>query len=426
MKVSKLKEILYFFLLFFFFRASLDVSYVEFIAPIYTKSFLSLAFNFDLWRYLSSWILYFIPLAFLNHRLKSVSDYFFVLYCLTILAPILSIYGLNYEKGVKPVLLSFLAYFFILIVVKSSYFKVPKLPLFKNSRMLIIWVATSSVLYLVLWSVASGAASNVNFDPTKVYDFREQNSKVLDSGFLAYLNLWVYKFFNIFLFVYFLSKKSYGKAFLIFLLQVYFYGITAHKMVFFLPILAAGVWYYFSKTKKLIVLPALYSVLVCLALLIYVLFDSELIPSMLIRRAFYVPAGLAFEWVEFFDSNPKVYWTDSLLAFTGLYPYSTTIPKTVGEFLLGPELAANNGLVSAGYAHAGIGGVVAYAVILGYVIKLLDNVTKVGVPVWLSIALTIGPLRTAITDSDLLTVLISHGLLIALFILILFRSRERE
>lgn len=426
MKISKIKEVLYFFLLFCFFRASLDVSYVKFVSPIYTKSFLSLAFNFDFWRYLFSWVLYFISLFFLKYRLKAVSDYFFTLYCLTILAPILSIYGLNYEKSIKPILLSYLAYLLMFIVVKSSFFKVPKLPLFKNSRGLVIWLAGGSVFYLILWSFVSGAASNINFDPTRVYDFREQNSQVLDTGLLAYLNLWVYKFFNIFLFIYFLSKKSYGKAFLMFSIQIYFYGITAHKMVFFLPILAAGVWYYFSRTGKLIVLPALYSVLVCIALLVYLIFDSELIPSMMIRRAFYVPAGLAFEWVEFFDSNPKVYWTDSLLAFTGLYPYGTTIPKTVGQYLLGPELAANNGLVSAGYAHAGVYGVIIYATILGYVIKLLDNITKVGVPIWLSIALTIGPLRTAITDSDLLTVLVSHGLLVALFILILFRSKTSE
>lgn len=415
------------FLFYFFvlaFRGALDASYVVFVSPIYTKSFLSLAYNFDSNRYLFSWLLAIFSLFFVSSRLRKVSDYFFVLFLLTIITPLLSIYGLNVNKEYDVVFLSFLSFFIMKLVVGSSYIKVIRFPLFKNSRNCIVYTSVFAVFYLVAWSVFSGAAFNLNFDPSRVYDFREQNSNMLDKGVLAYVNIWVYKFFNVFLVVYFASKRRYVLALIFFFVQIYFYAITAHKMVLFLPLLAAGVWYYFSKTRELLLLPFIYLIVVLFSMIFFILTSSELIPSMLIRRAFYVPAGLAFEWISFFELNPKVYWSDSILSFLNVYPYDTTIPKVVGNHLLGPELAANNGLVSAGYAHAGVWGVFIYSFVLGFILKMLDSVSKVGVPLWMSVALTVGPLRTAIADSDLLTALISHGLVIALMILILYRSKS--
>lgn len=406
------------------FRLALDASYFYFVSPIYTKSFLSLSFNFEFGVYVVSWILTLITTLFLSSKMDKVSDYFFTLFVLTIICPILSIYGLNSDKSIKPVVLTLLSYFVMLFVVNLKYIKSINMPMFKNSRNFIVGLSVGAVIYLILWSVVSGAAFNINFDPTKVYDFREENSSMLDKGFLAYINLWVYKFFNIFIIVYFLSKKKYVLATAFFVCQIFFYAVTAHKMVLFLPVLAVGVWLYFSKTRNLLILPILYLFVVLISLTLFILTSSELIPSMLIRRAFYVPAGLTFEWISFFDANPKVYWTDSLFAFVGSYPYNSTIPKVVGEHLLGPELAANNGLVSAGYAHAGILGVILYSFVLGYLLKLLNSLGKSGVPLWMSVALTIGPLRTAIADSDLLTAIISHGLVVSMVILMLYRSRS--
>ncbi|MEO3865725.1 hypothetical protein [Rheinheimera fenheensis] len=419
-----IKNKIYFIISVLAFRLALDASYFYFVSPIYTKSFLSLSLNFETGNYVVSWFLTLIISLSLSSKLNKVSDYFSILFVLTIVCPILSIYGLNSDKSIKPVALTFLSYFVMLFVVKFKYVKSIKMPMFKNSRNLIVGFSVGAVTYLILWSIISGAAFNINFDPTKVYDFREENSSMLDKGFLAYINLWVYKFFNIFIIIYFLSKNKYFLAIVFFVFQVFFYAVTAHKMVLFLPILAAGVWFYFSRTRELLILPILYLFVVLISLALFFLTSSELVPSMLIRRAFYVPAGLTYEWISFFDANPKVYWTDSVFSFLGSYPYNSTIPKVVGEHLLGPELAANNGLVSSGYAHAGIFGVILYSLILGYFLKLLDSVSKDGVPLWMSVALTVGPLRTAIADSDLLTAIISHGLVVSLVILILYRSKS--
>ncbi|MBU2061172.1 MAG: hypothetical protein KKH44_04895 [Bacteroidetes bacterium] len=340
-----------------------------------------------------------------------------------IIAPLTSIWGLDTERSYEPVLMTVLSFFLIFFLIEFNLVKAIRFPYFKNSRGVINCLAWISVGYLIAWSIISGAVFNINFNPNLVYDFRDENSSMIDIGFLNYLNIWTYKFFTIFLFLIALSRRRYFLAGSILLIQVYFYGITAHKLVFFLPFFAFGVWYYFSRTKSLIVLPIAYNVIVLIAFFLYLVFQIDLIAAMMIRRVFYVPAALSFEWFSFFESNPKTYWSDSILSSFLEYPYSAKLPFVVGNHLLGPELGANNGYVSSGFAQAGYMGVVIYSALLALIVKQLDSISKDGVPMWLTVALTIGPLRTAISDSDLLTAILSHGIFVAFIILILYREK---
>lgn len=406
------------------FRASLDYVYIGFLSPAYTQSFLSFKFEYEMSQYLISWVMYLLALTTLKHKLETYSSFIFVLAVLSLIAPLTSEYGLNASKSIYPVLVTIGSMFVIYTITRFGLFKSPRVPYYRNGRRLIIVLSWLFVALLIMWYIVSGGASNINFDPSRVYEFRAENSKITDIGVLAYFNLWVYKFFTIFLISYALYKKNIFIVLLLLGIQLFFYGVNAHKITVFLPFVAISIWFYFRKNDLLIVVPLSYIAIVFIAYWIYLFFNDEMAGALLIRRAFFVPAGLTFEWFDYFSNNPHVFWSDKILAPLIDSPYKRSIPFTVGEHLLSPELAANNGFISSGFAHAGVLGVFIYSILLGYVIKVLDMLGRTGVPLWFMLALTVGPVRTVLLDSDLLTAFVSHGVLLSIVILILFRSKE--
>ena len=245
-------------------------------------------------------------------------------------------------------------------------------------------------------------------------------------GWLAYLNLWVYKVFTIYLVVLCLESKNYVGLLLVLLIQTFFSAVTNHKLVFFLPFLAIGFWYFLRRTKQLYPLALAAALLVTASLIAFVVWDVDLVAAMMIRRLFYVPSGLTFEWFDYFSSHPHVWWSDSVLSSFVRTEYTgERIPFVIGDHLLfGVELAANNGLASAGFAQAGLLGIALYSVILGVVLNLFDHLSATGVPLTIAVVLAIGPLRTALADADLLTALVSHGVLAALLVVWLCRTKS--
>jgi hypothetical protein len=268
----------------------------------------------------------------------------------------------------------------------------------------------------------SGASFNLNL--TKVYEFRGENAELASVGFLAYFNNWVYQIFSIFSLGYFLNKKKWLIVIFIILAQIVFYGYSAHKSVLFSLGLIFGTWFWFSKSNKAFVVPLGLSVVVLSALFAFTVFSDIIFGSLFIRRVFYVPAYLTFKYFEFFGLNEQVLWSNSILSRFVDYPYDKTVPLLIGEFIGQPSASANNGFISSGYAHFGYYGVLLYTVLFAYIMKVFDNTTKqIGI-LWLSLAITITPLRAALISSDLFTTLLTHGLIITVFLVLLMRTKK--
>ena len=196
------------------FRLLLDFAFVNFVSVVYEiDAVLSFGFEFELYQYSLSWILYLSALFFVRHRLKNFSDYFFVVVVLDLIAPLTSLYGLSFEKPVFPVLATLLAVYIIYLVVKVNATTKVNIPYFKNSRNIIIYLAWAMIFIMSGWFIASGVLSSLNFDINRVYDFRDVNSKIVDLGLLAYLNVWTYKFFSILLICYATSQETLSVGF---------------------------------------------------------------------------------------------------------------------------------------------------------------------------------------------------------------------
>lgn len=413
-----------FFLSITLFRLILDISYIQYVNPVFSYS----GFNLDIniLSYIISWILYIASCFIAKKTINKISDYFAITALLGLIAPLTSMYGLDSSRPIIPVIISITSVFLVKIISDSTLIPSIRIPHFKNSRNIIVNMSVFFVLSLVTWYIYTGAVMNMNFDLIKVYDFREDNAKLTSGKILSYLNNWTYQVFNIFLLAFFLYRKKYGIVLLFIAIQFLFFGVTNHKSIIFYPLLIIGIWFYFKKSKLSISFPITFSTIISFSLFYYLAYENTEIPSMFIRRVFFIPADLTFSYFEFFSTNKNIFWSNSILSGIIDYPYGElSLARTIGEYR-GTGYGDNNGYISSGFAHAGFFGVIFYSFILGYILKILDSLSKSGIPLWFSLGLVAVPLRSVILSSDLFVALLTHGLIVVITLLILFRSKNKN
>jgi len=404
------------------FRVLLDFSYSFVIAGVFASE--GYVFDLDFAQYIASWLVYFLYLPLVKDELIKVSDYFFTTSLLAIIAPLTSLYGLDAARPILPVISVFAAMLLIHFVVSVKMVSFKRLPTIKHGRRIVIFISLFFVIFLVVWYFALGVKLTMNF--SEVYEIRAMNAERTAGGFLAYTNNWTYQIFNIFLMAFALYYRRYLIFLFFFLVQVYFFAASGHKTVLFLPVLVLGVWIYFRKFSSLVVVPAMFGVLIVISLMSFFIFDDIWMLSLFARRLFYVPADLTFIYFDFFSNNTKVLWSNSVLANFISYPYDTDIPHVVGRYMGKEEMAANNGFISSGYAHAGILGVLFYSLILGIILRFINDTTTGTLPVWLAVTLSIVPLRAVLISSDLFTVMLTHGFIVAIILIFLARYKNDD
>jgi hypothetical protein len=358
------------------------------------------------------------------HLLNRVSDYFLASFLLAIIAPLSSITGLA-NTGFFPLLVTASVFLFFRVFqygsILSKVMLVPRFTKLSEGRIISLGVAFTSVFVLIIWYFYSGAFRYFNLNLLKVYEFREASAELASVGLFSYFNGWVYKVFSIFLMCYFLLKKRFFLFFLFFCVQVFFFGVSAHKSVLFYPVMVFGIWFYFRRTRAMSLMPLSFIVIIFFCLLLYLLFDHTLAGSLFIRRVFFVPAKLTLDYFAFFSINDFVWWSNSVLEGFIKYPYDFSVPKEIGQYN-GSGSSANNGFISSGYAHAGLWGVAIYSFIFSYFLKALDSIVlSSDIPIWLALGMTIVPLRSALISSDLFTTMLTHGLALSFLMILLFR-----
>lgn len=404
-----------------FFRGLLDFAYYLFVSPLYTYA--RFDFNFDFASYFFSWVCLVVALLFVNERLRKVSDYFFVIAVLGVLAPITSLYGLS-SRGTFPVIVSISAIAIMYLIVNSKYTKAPKLPFIKGGGSVAVFFSAIMVSVVVVWYFVSGAVQYFNLNLMEVYEYRELSAEAARVGIMSYVNGWVYGVFSVFLFSYALLKRNFFLALILLAVQVFFFGVSAHKSVLFYPFMVFGIWFYFRKTDKLIIVPILFSSVVVFSLLSWMVIDNPIPASLFIRRVFYIPSLLTYDYFSFFQDSERIFWSNSILSEFFEYPYSVGLTALIGEYNR-TNATSNNGFISSGYAHAGLLGVFLYSIVFAIFLSWIDNFSK-SLPVWFALAIMVVPYRSALISSDLLTVMLTHGLLIAAVLLLLLRANQKK
>ena len=398
---------------------ALEIGYRLFVQPLYDYSGFSLEFN--LVKYLEAWGLYGALLLLSPRQLLRPSDYFMTFLLFGLLSPLLIFYSLANQprEHLYIVILG------VLIIDIARRGKKIRIPTIKGGRSLTISLLVAGAGIVSVWFIISGGVGSLNFDLTKVYEFRREVGSSINVGLMSYVNIWAYKVFGPGLLAIALWKKHYLLAVCVVALHVFWFGVSSNKSVLFYPFLVFFLWFWFGRTRALSIVPLAMTGIVAAALMLYFLTDHLLFASMFIRRVFFVIADNTFYYYDFFSQNEFVFWSNSITASIIDYPYHINYAELIGESR-GTESHVNNTFLATGYMHAGIPGIVFYSVVAGMLFRVIDGVAAAGIPVWVAVAVLIVPSRSLLLSADLPTALLTHGIGIGIIVLLLLRKRDES
>ncbi len=396
------------------FRLLLELSYRDFVHPIYEYAGFSMEDNPE--KYIESWVLYFGMLMFLPEKTLKPSDYLIGLAFFCFMAPLLVFYG--FADHSRWALYYVLIQYGIVNLVRGG--RTISIPLIKNGPAIALGVTVTIIGMATVWMVASIGFSNFNLDLDAVYDYREYaNINIFTTGAMGYISVWATTVCGPVVLTLALRDRRYMLALGIFFLHVFWFGITSHKSVLFHPLLVLAIYTVFRYSRAVSLVPLGLSVVVLFSLYTYYSTESLFLSGTIVRRVFFVPAHLTFTYFEYFETNPFVFWSNSFLSWFIRYPYDDWVALMIGRYLNDPYLWANNSFFSTGYMHAGFLGVLIYGLTVGILLKVVDSLTYMGVQLWMSLSVVIVPFYSLFTSSDLTTTLLTHGLGLAILVLYL-------
>lgn len=398
------------------FKILLGYSYVNFVSPVFLYA--GMSYEFSLVKYTESWLIFFFFLYFSPALLTKPSDYLITFLNFSYLAPLLVFY--SHADANRVHLYYVLLSMTLIHIFKSG--RLIKFPFVKQGKLVAYSILVFGISLVSGWMVLSGGLVFFNLDLTRVYEYRSDVGDVINDGVMGYLNVWATKVFGPVLLAIFLWRKYYILSIMVFLLYVFWFGVSSHKSVLFYPFMVTFIWMWFRHTRALSLIPIGMLVVLLVSISSFLIFDQIFVSSMLIRRAFFVPAHLTFVYFEFFSQNEFVYWSNSILSGFFEYNYNLSTAHLIGDYL-GTEAAANNSFLATGYMHAGLFGVILYGILGGLIFRTFDSLAQDGVPPWFAVCCLIVPSYSFLISSDLPTALLTHGIGMSIVILFLLRSK---
>jgi len=403
------------------YKVLIDLSYVYIISPNY--AYAGLYLKISSLKLMESYLLLFIFLLILKHRINKPSE-FFILFLFSLLAvPILSIYSLQ-DKSRDFLCMVMLSFLTIIIVSKFPQIKIPIL---NNGRKAAIFISVITGIFVFSWIISHGGLSYLNFNLLKVYDFRSIVAEMVFPGRMSYLVSWFGKVINPLMISFSLWKKNKVMVFITIGMQVLFYAITAHKSMLFYPFLVIFVYIFGRKKYFGQMVPLGLAGVTAVSSFIYIIANSIIPISYFVRRTLFVVADLHYKYFDTFKELGYIYLSDRAW-FPKIieYPFDIPIPQVISYIYQGhTETWANTGFLATGYMNFGFAGMLIYSFIVGIIFRFIDYIAKWYLPGWLCIAIMITPIFS-LTNADLATALITHGILLALLMLWLISSGSKR
>lgn len=254
----------------------------------------------------------------------------------------------------------------------------------------------------------------------EVYDVRDEYRHSLESagGLSGYLVSWQSNVVNPAILVRGLMTRNPWAIAAAVLGQVVLYSTTGYKTIG-LSVFAVAVVVFVAKRFPRIGGTTLVlggALLPLATMVIDRISGSILASSLLVRRFLVSPGRSTAEYVQFFDSNPKVYLSNSVLAPWLEYPYADGFASVIGKSVTGAsDVSMNANVFANGYAHAGWFGMIVAAAVLGVVLWCMDLASRdFSLPIYGGLLV-----MSAITlsNSALPTSLSTHG--VALIVVVL-------
>ena len=214
-----------------------------------------------------------------------------------------------------------------------------------------------------------------------------------------------------------LSNKYYAMSMFFAFTQLVYFFVDGSKTTFFSLVIVVLAYLVLKKHPRLIreIILAFDAVTVaCITQLIVLHGGIGKILSVFVRRVFFVPAKLNYDYYDYFSINPLNYYSNVIKFITPVYPKG--VPAEIGFFRNGYYgESANNGLFSDAIANLGLVGCVVMPIAVVIVLKLFDVVSE-GINEAVLVSVIIAVSRP-LFGSSFFTGLITHGLLVMMLLL---------
>lgn len=139
--------------------------------------------------------------------------------------------------------------------------------------------------------------------------------------------------------------------------------------------------------------------------------------SYAVRRVMFVPELLRSNYFDFFTHHTPDYFKSSFLRHFGIKTEYEDMPRMISALYYPdrPVFNANNGLISDAVTNLGLAGIFLMPVLIVIIMKVLDRWTdRMYFTVYLSFGVGVA---FYFSNSFLLTILMSHGMLIAMLVM---------
>lgn len=382
--------------------------------------------NKEVWAFVA--VLIVANFAALQRRL--LSDFFLTMLAIFPLVPMLALFS---HRGAAPEYVAMCVFCYILIWVLI------KIPAFEeknkfagifhedNFTKLSIFIISTAIII----SIFTGNLDYVNFDFSEVYLYRydaeETRWAIVSYAIPNSIGLFLPLSIAILL-----KNNRYYLVAIMFILNLFLFGLTSHKSYFFTPIFVLLFFFILRYGQKWSYIITAFSLVILSATLLYKLTGAyEIFPTLTVRRMFFVPAYANYLYYDFFSTSPQMFWADSKLSF-GLVqnPYGVTAPRIILNYYNFGSMTfqfagnGNSGFMGAGYGHAGLLGMMFYSAIIAGLL-LVGNVIaeKIGF-ITACAGLTHLFISVLFCSTDTLSSFLSYGAFMMIVFAIIFKKSE--
>ncbi|MGD9568065.1 MAG: O-antigen polymerase [Sedimentibacter sp.] len=396
------------------YRILLDLSYIVFINPVY--SYEGFVFKFNSLKMLESYFFVFITSSLLPQNNKLPSNIVMNILNLIMIIPIYSIFAFKNESRIYAY--SVFVSFNLGIIIIRLFPKITYKVKFSFNKFINLFIVSVTVIVYVILIYFNGLPKLALLNFNNVYIVRS----TINYGFpiMTYLVSWLGIVINPYLVITFYKRNNKLMLFFVIFSQIILYLLTSQKSFLFYPILLVIILYllYRKDFIKYTILGV--TAIVVLSMLVYFLARSSFIPRLTIYRTLYLPAQISFQFYEFFSKNGLVYLSHSIFEPFFTKPIYDTHPiEIIGQIYYYNNFP-NTGYLGDAYMNFGITGMIVYSILLSFILKLIDGLAENDEKVLTACAFT-GVLSIQLSNTGLLTTLLTGGLIVFIMLLWIFK-----
>jgi len=413
------KNTLWAFLSIIFYKIILDLSHYFVISPVW--GYMGFNLRFSTIKLIESYFLLFIIFIFLPKSSKRLSNIMIWLLILLSYIPMLTLFAFMDQPRIYMYAVTG---FWPLVFLLLKFPAISISPLKKSQSKIIRYLIFFSLFLTVFLMIYKYFGLSFSFSLTKVYEIRKVYTE-MGIPLAGYLFNWIAYIVNPIFFTIFIIRKKWIFAALTVVLQLLLFSVTGMKSFLFILPFVLGLTWVITRRNPLAYVAIGLAGIIILGMFSYWFVDDLWISSLFTRRTLLGPAQLSFFYYDFFSENEPTFLSQHRIFRTILnYPYRLDPPHLIGEvYFDSPEMSANNGIYADAYMNFGFAGFALWGILLGIILRLTDSLSK-NKDMRMAVAAVAMP-ALFLTNSPLLTCLITHGLLLALMLLYLLPKEKQ-